>query len=124
RVFGKDGEGRAPKPPDPPVPPRTPMQKLFENLHAGMRTPIPHLATGLLSRPLALPVATNVSSLQITKSNSYDVHVHVRRLKHGNTLDLPAVYIEYESEYAPSFTIDYELQPANLPAPVKRQLHV
>jgi hypothetical protein len=67
----------------------------------------------------------NVSSPRIRRSNSYDVEVHVGRIKHGWFEPFDPLYVLFESiDAARSFHFDYRINAANLPKDTKGVLHV
>ncbi|MBW4471136.1 MAG: hypothetical protein KME45_12135 [Stenomitos rutilans HA7619-LM2] len=67
----------------------------------------------------------NVSSLDIRRSNSYDVELHVRKLKQNTSEYFDSIGIIFESfEQVLSFQIDYRIVAANVPKPVTGKLHV
>ncbi len=77
-----------------------------------------------ISVPRADP-PTNVSSLSIKKTNSYEVRLHVGRAKHGHSYDFAKLAVVFESfEMASSFQIAYSLSAANLPESVNGSLAV
>lgn len=68
---------------------------------------------------------TNVGSPSIKKTNSYDVTVHVRSVKHHQSESLDKVWLKYEDmRKAKGFTIDYRIMAANIPQVVTGQLQV
>ena len=114
-----------PAAPEPPKPPRTLMQIVVDSVNMGIR-PLSYMSdySGLFQRARNLN-PSNVSDPKITRGNSYDVHLHVRRVKHGYKQPLGDLVIEFgDPSSARPFHIDYWLRPANLPDPVVGQLHV
>jgi len=109
-----------PEPAKPPAPARTAIQKMMEPI------------TGLSSFPYLGPFTPepvfpppNVSSPRITRASSYDVDLHVQRLKHKLREPFDALYATFESlEAAHSFHIDYQILAANLPDEASGTLHV
>ena len=69
-------------------------------------------------------VGPESSGLTIKRTNSYEVTTHIQTLKHGYSVPIPPVHIEFESEQPSSFGIKYSLHPANLPESVDGELHV
>jgi hypothetical protein len=58
----------------------------------------------------------NVTLGSIKKGNSYDVQMHIRQLKHQNSVKLPKLYLHFDSHQAGrSFRIDYYIVAANVP---------
>jgi PIN domain-containing protein len=75
-------------------------------------------------RPLALG-PRNVSVPQIRKTNSYEVKIPVRQLKHNIIEALGPLYVVFNSyEAAGSFGIDYAIVAGNIPKPVLGKLHI
>jgi hypothetical protein len=67
----------------------------------------------------------NVSSPKIRRSRSYDVQVHVRRLKHNQEERLDPLYAVFNNyETVESFTIEYKIQAANVPEEINGKLEV
>jgi len=67
---------------------------------------------------------SNVSSPTINKTNSYDVNIHVTKLKHNQSELLDRMYIVFDSyDSLISFSIDYELRCSNIPYVVKDKLN-
>ncbi len=82
---------------------------------------------GLGLHNLTLPSVgpRNVSSPRIRRTNSYEVNIHVKELKHNLLEGLPPLYVVFDSyENTPSFGIEYRILAANMPKPVSGQLHV
>ena len=117
-LFDTAHQRQAPKEPAPPVRPRTLSDMVSASLAAAIPRPLD------LYIPTLRAIGGNVSSLTIKQTKSYDVSAHVKRLKHGNEEELPEAHIEFESDQARSFAIDYAIRPANLPTGVSGQLHV
>jgi hypothetical protein len=68
---------------------------------------------------------SNVSGFTVRKTNSEEVSGHVERIKQGTEIKIVDVYIIFPSiPEAKSFTIDYTLNSASLPANVTGELHV
>lgn len=119
-------EHELPQPPSTPKAPRRPvsaMQKSIDQLNYLSQTPyISNIHTSSIHAPSPLP---NVSSPKIRKTNSYDVSIHVQRIKHGMKLDMDAMFVVFDSfESAMSFGIDYKIHAGNLPNPVIGKLHM
>lgn len=67
----------------------------------------------------------NVSSPKIRRIHSYDVQIHVRRLKHNQKESLDPIYVVFDNyETAESFTIKYKIQAANVPEEIIDKLSV
>jgi hypothetical protein len=62
---------------------------------------------------------------QIRKTNSYEVKIPVRQLKHNLIEALGPLYVVFNSyEVACSFSIDYAIVAGNIPKPVLGKLHI
>ena len=67
----------------------------------------------------------NVSSPTIRRTNSIEVHFHVRELKHNVQQEFDPLFLLFDSwDTAKSFTVEYRLLAANVPLPVTGNLHV
>jgi hypothetical protein len=72
-----------------------------------------------------LPKVQNVSNPTIRKSNGYDVHFHVRRLKHNQEEKLAPLFPIFDSfEAVQSFSLDYKIQAGNVPVQIDGKLNV
>jgi len=111
---------RAPEIPDPPVKPRTPMQILEEQVDRPLVN-VPWLSHDQGT----IALSPNVSAPDIKRTNSYDVHFHIEKLKHGLQEAFVPLYVVFDSfEGASSFQIDYQVLAANVPHEITGQLHV
>ncbi|MEY2492290.1 MAG: hypothetical protein QOH24_1241 [Verrucomicrobiota bacterium] len=108
---------KAPREPTPPQPPaRLELQRAIPDL----------------SRAAILPKALrdpgpppNVSAPTITRTSSYDVQQHIRKLKHGYSCPLASYVSIFESEPTiRPFQIDYVITAANLPVAATGQLTI
>jgi len=119
-IMSEDDFPEHPKPPKPPSPPKTAMEKLMEPM-MGLAS-VPYFGP-MTPTPIFPP--SNVSSPKITRTSSYDVDVHVQRIKHKLHEPLDALYVAFESfDAALSFHIDYQILAANLPYETSGRLHV
>src|SRR5205823_5543657 len=67
----------------------------------------------------------NVSSPEIRRTNSYDVNIHVKHLKHNLVEHLEPLCVVFDThEEARSFGIDYQLLAANVANAMTGKLHV
>lgn len=85
--------------------------------------------SSFISRTHPMPdfshINANVGSPSIKKTNSYDVAVHVRSVKHNQRETLDKLWLKYEDiRNAKGFTIDYRIMAANIPQVVTGQLNV
>jgi hypothetical protein len=75
-------------------------------------------------RPLAAG-PRNVSVPQLRQTNSYDVQIHIRQLKHNLMEALGPLYVVFDSyETVSSFCIAYKIVAANIPKPVLGKLYI
>ncbi len=115
RLFSEDDLGEIPKEPRPPRRPRTRMQMMMDS--------IGRIPTFDFPRP-SLPGFEMPTSFKIKRTGSYDVTDHFTRIKHGDNVILPEMFLTFDSyESASSFSCDYVIRPANLPEPITGQLH-
>ena len=111
-----------------PVAPLRPMSRMEESLSQIAQLTLGPPA-GLFDRHLGLgpgnAVPRNVSGPTIRRTNSFEVRVHVRDLKHNLQVTLDPLFVRFETQAtAKSFSIDYSLYAANVPNPVSDKLHV
>lgn len=67
----------------------------------------------------------NLSSLNIKRTNSFDVNFEIRTLKHNQGLSLEPLYILFDSfQTAKSFSIDFRIQADNMPLENKGELNI
>ena len=115
RLFSEDDLPSLPEEPRPPRKPRTRMQMITESISY-----IPRIDIG---RP-ALPDFRMPSSFSIERTGSYDVREHFQRIKHGDHVVLPEMFLTFDSyESASSFSCQYTIRPSNLPEAVTGELH-
>ncbi|MBI3159210.1 MAG: hypothetical protein HYZ26_06395 [Chloroflexi bacterium] len=111
-----------PKPPKPPVEPMTGMQRVANSLNYSQLIP-PSIFINPPDTLLRSP--QNVSSPNIRRVNSYEVHVHVQKIKHNLQVPLDPLFVIFERfESASSFNIDYRILAANIPHEVTGKLHI
>lgn len=117
-LLSEDDFPEPPELPEPPSPPKSAMESLMDMNSIS----VPFLEHTALNPILPSP---NVSSPNIRRTNSYDVEIHVRRVKHKLPEPFDPLYVVFESyETAASFHIDYEIFAANLPEESSGKLHV
>jgi hypothetical protein len=126
-VFGDDDRKPVPKAPKPPLRPTT-IRESLESLKGFSASE--YIASQLRPSfdfariPTNLGTA-NVSGAKIRKTNSYDISMHVRNLKHDCEEDLDPFYIEFENwDSIRAFSIQYRLHAGNLPRPVTGELNL
>lgn len=116
--------------PDKPEEPQPPSQLVPRTQKDRLRLMMPPLAATRLTQLTPFinsqnRTQPNVSSLDIRRSNSYDVKLHVRRLKQNTPESLDPMIIMFDSfDQVSSFRIDYRIIAANVPKPVTGKLHV
>jgi len=67
----------------------------------------------------------NISGLSIKKTNSYDVDIHVRKLKHNKRAMLNKMFVLFGSyEEIINFRVDYQIICSNVPDVVEGKLNV
>ncbi len=118
-------EDELPNPPEPPTPPQEPMtemQRLANSMNYNRMVP----SSVFFNPPDVSPrLPQNVSSPSIKRVNSYEVHVHVQKIKHNLQVLLDPLFVIFDSfESAKSFTIDYRILAANIPHEVTGNLHI
>jgi hypothetical protein len=111
-------------PPKRPKPPRA-RGPLFGS--AGFEMPSFNLSTPVFPSGAMLRGAapSNVSSLRIRETESFDVHVHVAQVKHGLVVELPVIYLLLQPGLAlKPFQVTYSLHAANEPEPVTGAINI
>lgn len=116
---------KKPREPAPPTPPQSLSEMLTGLTRYRMHDPGLSGMVDVGSRYLVPAGPSNVGRVSIRRSNSFDVHVHIERLKHGLQEPLDTLFLTFlTGEEARSFTIEYSIHCANLPDPFAGQLHV
>ena len=101
--------------PSPPAEPRTQIEILQSRMG--------RLDIGSLGH-LNVPSFQPPSSFSKKRTNSYDIDDHFRRIKHGFHVELPEIFLIFDSfENAVSFNCDYEVRVGNLPDPISGKLN-
>ena len=114
-LFLEDDIPSVPQEPHPPQKPRKSIQIMTE--HIGR---IPHFDPG---RP-AVSDFKMPTSFRIERTQSYDVLDHFSRIKHGDYVETPMLFLMFGSyEGASSFECEYTIRPANMPSPSTGKLH-
>jgi hypothetical protein len=107
--------------PEPPKPPKNMLQELQESLSYSRNFPD---LSYLTPRGHTIS-APNVSSLQITRTNSYDVRLAVNKIKHNMEIALDPMWVVFPAyDSAKSFSFRYEILTANFPDQFRGELHV
>ncbi len=116
-----------PTPPESPLPPSPPMTQIDKLLsHTNLwgdsflspQINLPHFIDHLEPPP-------NVTVPRIKRTNSYDVNIHVQRVKHLLKVKFDELVIMFNSyEDAQSFRLNYEILAANLPHKTEGALHI
>ncbi|MCB0194471.1 MAG: hypothetical protein KDJ65_21155 [Anaerolineae bacterium] len=127
QLFNEDNFPDPPIVPEPPSKPKTSLELLGSAnrvLSSGIYNPSLRLMDlDPTSTFVSLP--SNVTSLNIKHTSSYDVDFHVQRLKHQKRIRPELLYIVFDSfEEAKSFSIDYKILSANVPQEVTGTLNV
>jgi hypothetical protein len=122
--FVLTSEDDFPDPPQPPKPPsksKTQMEKLRAPLGGG----IPSVPYPPAFNPSSIQPPSNVSAPSIKRTRSYDVNLHVRRIKHKLREPFDTLCVVFKSfESAHSFHIAYEILAADLPSKITGDLHI
>ena len=110
--------------PEPPVQPMTQMQKFSNSMkNVSQMIPAPYLGLYNHLNPSGPP--PNVSGPNIKRSNSYEIHFHVQKVKHNLQALLDPLFVVFDSfDSSSSFTIEYKILAANIPHEVTGSLHV
>ena len=106
------------KEPSPPMKPRSQAQVFAESINR--LHDFPHLS---IPRPY-MPEIGEISSFNLKKTKSYELTDHFKRIKHGDFVHLPELFLTFESfESAKSFSCEYTIRPANLPEPLRGSIN-
>jgi hypothetical protein len=105
---------KQPKEPRQPVAPRTQGEMMISSFQMPtLRMPEPRT-----------PNVDFLSSFKLRKTNSYDVSDHFERIKHGQTEQLPELFLTFDSYRAvQSFHCGYVIHVGNLPEVIRGKLH-
>jgi hypothetical protein len=121
QMFEEEHLPQVPPPPEPPDYPKSDLQTLHERMVNMSSFSMPRLHS--LSTPA--PTPSNVSSPTIRRSHSYEVELHVDKLKHGFREAFDPLHLVFDAfDSAASFHADYFLHAGNIPKPVEGSLHV
>lgn len=70
------------------------------------------------------PTPPSNTSLDINKTNSYDVNFHIQRLKHNQHTESKKMVVLFDSyEDVKGFTVEYKIQAANVPNEISGELN-
>lgn len=108
------------EPPNPPIEPMSSLEKLNSRSFAPLLSNIhrPNYSNIPISNP-------NISSVNIKKTNSYDVEFSVMKLKQHLNAPCDVIYAYFEErEDINSFGIDYRINAANIPHEIEGRLNV
>jgi hypothetical protein len=121
KLSGLPDKPKEPQPPLQPVP-RTRKDRLSFAMPPLTVPTLPQISSLINSQNRTPP---NISSPDIRRSNSYDVKLHILKLKQNTLEDFDPMIIVFDSlDQISSFQIDYQLVAANVPTAVTGKLHV
>jgi hypothetical protein len=121
KLFDLPDKPKEPQPP-PQLVPRIRKDRLSFAMPSLAVPTLPQISSLINSQNRTPP---NISSPDIRRSNSYDVRLHVRKLKQNTLEDFDPMIIVFDSlDQISSFQIDYQLVAANIPTAVTGKLHV
>lgn len=119
QLYTNDNLPKIPKKPRPPRQPRTNIEMLSDMVIDVATPPSQFRALSDINRILKEP-----SSFTIKRTNSYSISDQFRRIKHGDCVLLPELFLIFDSyESANSFSCEFIIRPANLPDAITGQLH-
>lgn len=122
QLLEEDELPNLPEPPKPPVEPMTTLQQMVKSMSFNQVLPYSIRFDTPISTP-SLP--SNVSSPNIKRVNSYDVDIHVQKIKHNMIEFLDPLFVVFDSfNDANSFKIQYSINAANIPHEVTGLLHI
>lgn len=123
RVLVEDELPNPPSPPKPPVKPMTQILKLASSLnYSSQMLQVPYLKS--INHP-SITLLSNVSPPNIKRTDNYEVHVHVQKIKHNLQVSLDPLFIVFDSyEGSSSFAIEYSILASNTPKEIKGNIHV
>jgi hypothetical protein len=124
--VAESDELEPPEEPEPPTPPRTTMELLRDSMSSTLNFASLHPPVSpMFDAGRAIGPTPNVSPLRIRETNSYDIQLHVRAVKHTLSVGLPPIHIVVPdgAEIVP-FQVTYSLHAANLVEPVTGELNI
>ena len=105
-----------PKKPHPPIEPRTQAKIITESLNRFQD--FSHFSHFSIPKPY-MPQIGDISAFDLKKTKSYELTDHFKRIKHGDFVQLPELFLIFESfDSAKSFSCEYTIRPANIPEPL------
>ena len=112
-LVTEDGLLPFPPKPSPPAEPRTQAQIIAESLNRF--NDFSHFS---IPKPY-MPQIGEISAFNLKKTKSYELTDHCKRIKHGDFVQLPELFLTFELfESANSFSCEYTIRPANIPEPL------
>ena len=112
-----------PSPPTKPILPRSTIE-----LIQGVGRFSDYMHRSLFNIPDLTPISRelpNVSSPRIRCENGYEVEYHIHRIKHGFSIKLDPLFMDFsESQELTSFHVNYLINAANIPENIEGELHV
>jgi len=121
QLLEEDELPNPPEPSDPPLKPMTAMQQLNNSINRNIMP-----SSVYFNQPVSSPrLPQNVSNPNIKRVNSYDVQIHVQKLKHTLQVFLDPLFIVFDNfESANSFSVKYRILAANIPHEFTGNLHI
>jgi PIN domain len=119
-------EKNIPKPPNAPTPPKLKTKYDLITERMGINVPLHSLSHDYYRDNSSLPPQTrNVSAPSIRRTKSYEVRIHVERIKHTFRSPFDPLFLLFDSfESAEPFHLDYSIVAANVPTETSGQLHI
>lgn len=115
---------KIPKPPEKPIPPRSSLNLMKSPFDIMKNIRLPSYDYSSFSS-INRNIPKDVTGPKIRRTDSYEVEYHINRLKHGFSIKLKAVYLDYsESEEIKSFEAKYWINAGNVPESAEGKLHV
>ena len=123
-IMKEEDLTKIPKSPEKPIPPRSTLDLMKSPFNIMKNLRIPSYDHSRFSSMYG-NIPKDVSGHKIKLTDSYEVEYHVNRLKHGFSIKLDAVYLDYsESEEIKSFEAEYWINAGNMPESTEGRLHV
>ena len=123
--VAEDAESLCEFPAEPKVPPKTAIEESLGSLSRAVSVVPVSPDTKSVVEKAQRTIYSNVSSFTIKRTNSFEVHFHVKQLKHNFQIKLDTLFLVFDSwDTAKSFSMDYRILAGNVPQPTKDKLHV